>query len=307
MPRGNFWLRRVLLAVPLAAVPVVLATATAAAAGSGLDPIVPDGQSANGHHIWQLYLGISIPALVIFLLVEGLLITIVVRDRRKRQAPGYKPPRWHGNTRLEVAWTVIPLLILVGIFTFSFRDLQNDFAPSAYANADMEITISAHQFGWVFSYPEGFQVKSDGLNATPMVIPVGKLVRLRLQSTDVIHGFWVPQLTGKTDLVPGYDNFTWLKVDHTGLWRGQCTELCGTGHYSMQLRVQAMEPGDYQAWADQQLAKATATPTPSPSQRPTIQPRLSASPAAAPGASPSPGGSPAASPSTATPSPSASP
>ena len=124
---------------------------------------------------------------------------------------------------------------------------------------------------------------ADGLAASPLVIPTGKLVRLRLQSTDVIHSYWVAELTGKTDLVPGYDNYMWYKVSEPGKWRGECAELCGSGHYTMQILVQAMTPDDYQAWVSDQVAKSKATPAPS------------ASPSAAAGtASPSPGASPGA-------------
>ncbi|MDQ6771460.1 MAG: cytochrome c oxidase subunit II [Candidatus Dormibacteraeota bacterium] len=285
------WARRVAVAVPAAAAAVAVLSGPALAA-SGLDPIVPEGRSPEGFHIWQLYIVISIPAIVIFLLVEGLLLVIIVRDRRKRVGPDYKPPQWHGHAGLELSWTVAPFLIVGAIFAVSVVELVNDFAPSAYANADMQIDVSGHQFGWVFTYPEGFKVKSDGLKATPMAIPVGRLVRMRLHSTDVIHGFWVPNLQGKTDLVPGYDNFTWLKVDSPGLWRGQCTELCGTGHYSMQILVQAMSQTDYDAWVQKQEAAAVATPTPSPSA--SASPSPSASPNASP--SPSPSGSPSPSP-----------
>jgi cytochrome c oxidase subunit II len=114
-----------------------------------------------------------------------------------------------------------------------------------------------------------------------------------MQATDVIHSYWVPDLTGKTDTVPGYDNYMWYKVSEPGKWRGECAELCGTGHYTMQILVQAMTPDDYQAWVSDQVAKAKATPAPSasPSAAAGV---ASPSPGASPGASasPSPGGSP---------------
>jgi cytochrome c oxidase subunit 2 len=179
----------------------------------------------------------------------------------------------------------------------SFATLQKDFTEPAAASDNMTISVSGHQFGWVFQYPQGFSVKSDGINATPMVIPVDKVVRLQLQSTDVIHGFWVPELMGKTDLVPGYTNFTWINVHQTGEWRGQCTELCGAGHYSMQLRVRAVSQSDFDAWAAEQTAKSQATPTPSPPASPSAAASPSASPSASPGASPAPGSSPSPSPS----------
>jgi cytochrome c oxidase subunit 2 len=150
--------------------------------------------------------------------------------------------------------------------------------------------VSGHQFGWVFKYPQGFSVRSDGLNATPMVIPTNKLVRLELNSIDVIHGFWVPDLTGKTDLVPGYTNYTWLKVSQTGEWRGQCTELCGSGHYSMQLRVKAVSQSDFDTWAAQQQAAgqrgASQQATQQASAARTASPAGGSSPASSPSPSP---------------------
>jgi heme/copper-type cytochrome/quinol oxidase subunit 2 len=127
-----------------------------------------------------------------------------------------------------------------------------------------------------------------------MVIPTGKLVRLKLQSVDVIHGWWVPDLMGKTDLVPGYDNYTWIKVDQPGEWRGECTELCGQGHSTMQLRVRAVSPDDYDAWVAEQKAKANPpkpSPSPSASTRPSPGASITASPVAGAQAAPSPSGS----------------
>src|SRR5262249_31589248 len=146
---------------------------------------------------------------------------------------GYVPTQTHGNPRLEIAWTLGPALVIGLIGWFSFNELQTDFlvqGDTIAANqgpTDLAITVSSHQFGWIYTYPEGFRVASEGLDAAsnPLVVPTGALVRLTLQSTDVIHGFWVPEIMGKTDLVPGYDNFTWFKISEPGEWRGQCTEL----------------------------------------------------------------------------------
>jgi cytochrome c oxidase subunit II len=289
-----------MLACPPALVLLVLASGPTWAA-SGLNPLLPNAVSDNGHDLYNLYLLISPFAILVFILVEGLLIAIIVRYRRKKLPAGYKPPQWHGNMQLEITWTLLPFLILCVIGGVSFVTLQKDFTEPAAASDNMTISVSGHQFGWVFQYPQGFSVKSDGINATPMVIPVDKVVRLQLQSKDVIHGFWVPELMGKTDLVPGYTNFTWINVHQTGEWRGQCTELCGIGHYSMQLRVRAVSQSDFDAWAAQQTAKSQATPTPSPSPSPSASPSAaaspSASPSASPGASPAPGSSPSPSPS----------
>jgi cytochrome c oxidase subunit 2 len=256
-----------------------------ALAASGLDPLPPSGVSRNGTDIYDLYLLISIPALVVFFLVEGLLLTIIIRDRRKRHRPDYRPPQWHGNTRLEIVWTVIPFLLLVVIGALSFNELQRDFQRPDDSQTDLDIAVSAHQFGWTYAYPkEGIAVTSQGEQAAdnPMVVPTGKLVRVKLNAEDVIHGFWVPDITGKTDAVPGYDNYTWFKIDQVGEWRGECTELCGTGHATMQLRVKAVSQSDFDAWVADQKAKAAPQPTPSPS------PSASASPSPSPTTSPAP-------------------
>jgi cytochrome c oxidase subunit II len=271
-----------MLAFPPALLLVALASGSVWAA-TGLDPILPIGASDNGHDIYNLYLLISPFAILVFLLIEGLLITIIVKYRRKKLPANYRPPQWHSNRRLEVTWTLLPFLILCVIGGASFITLQRDFVQPAAASDNMTISVTGHQFGWTYQYPQGFSVNSEGFSTKPMVIPVDVLVRLQLDSKDVIHSFWVPELTGKTDLVPGYTNFTWLRVHQTGEWRGQCTELCGTGHYSMQVRVQAVSQSDFDAWVAQQARSAQPTPSASPS-----------SPSA--GASPSPGASPSASP-----------
>jgi cytochrome c oxidase subunit 2 len=300
---GTVW--RLLLAT-LAGVGALALTATPAlAVGTGLNPLVPDGASINGHHIYELYTYLISPfALFVFFLVEILLLIVIIRFRRRRQAPDYTPPQWHGNRWFEISWTLGPFVILCLIGFFSFRELQQDFVRPADSVTDLDITVSAHQFGWAYTYPEGFQVHSEGLQAVPLVIPTGKLVRLRMQSTDVIHSYWVPELTGKTDTVPGYDNYMWFKVGEPGKWRGECAELCGTGHYTMQILVQAMSPDDYQSWVNDQVARSKASPSPSasagagaaasPAPSASASPGASASPS--PSASASPGARPTASP-----------
>ena len=297
MPERSGAARRLLLAAFVGVGGVVLtATPALALGGSGLSPLVPDGRSENGHRIYELYTYLISPfAIFVFLLVEILLLLIIIRFRRRTQASDYKPPQWHGNRWFEIGWTIVPFLILCVIGYASFVELQKDFVRPADSVTDLDITVSAHQFGWIYTYPEGFKVTSEGLTATPLVIPTGKLVRLRLQSTDVIHSYWVVDLTGKTDTVPGYDNYTWLKVGQPGKWRGECAELCGTGHYTMQISVQAMTPEDYQAWVADQVTKSKATPSPSAAS----SPAAGASPAPGASASPSTTGStsPSASPS----------
>jgi cytochrome c oxidase subunit 2 len=248
---------------------VLGAIALSACGIGGLSPIFPTPVSPNGQAIYDLYVAISIPAIIIFVGVEIALLWVVVKYRRTRQAPDYVPPQVHGNTRLEVVWTVIPLMIVLAIAAGSFYTLQNNFQPRN--DAAFTVVVSGHQFGWDYTYPEGFTIHQEGTlvgDVPPFVVPVDTLVKLQFRGTDVIHSWWVPAISGKTDAVPGYDNFSWLKINQVGKWRGECAELCGTGHATMQIIVQAMSKSDYQAWVQQQVAKANASPSPSPSASP---------------------------------------
>jgi cytochrome c oxidase subunit 2 len=292
MTKGPSRLRRVLVAV-LAATPVALlaaAVATPVGAASGVNPIVPEGVSPNGQNIHWLYLNLISPfAIIVFLVVEGLLLTIILRWRRSRLPADYQPPQWHGHTVLEITWTVIPFLILCVVGFFSFRVLQDDFVRPTDAVTNLDVHVTAHQFGWRYEYPGGVVVDSEAQEAAsnPLVLPEGQMVRLRLDATDVIHSFWVPDITGKTDAVPGYSNYMWMKVDRTGEWRGECAELCGAGHATMQIRVKAVSNSEFQSWLAQKK-KAAARSSASPSASPTA----SASPAPSPSVSASPSPSP---------------
>lgn len=244
-------------------------------------------------NIYNLYLFISPFAIFIFLLVEILLLIIIFKWRRSRLPADYKPPQWHGNMALEITWTVIPFVILCAVGFYSFKELQQDFVRPADSVTDVNVTVMAHQYGWTYTYPNGVTVNSEGLQASssPLVVPVGKLVRLKLDSKDVIHSFWVPDLGGKTDAVPGYSNYTWIQADKPGEWRGECAELCGVGHATMQIRVKALPWSDYQAWLAQQKS-AQASPSPGASPSPSASPSPGASASPSPGASPSPSPSP---------------
>ncbi len=271
------------------------------------DPSVPRGVSRNGRDIWWLYLLISIPAAVVFIGVEGLLLVIIWKWRRSKLPSDYRPPQWSGHTFLELGWTVIPFLIVTLVGAASFHVMQQDEVVPAASEGTVEIHIVAHQFGWKYEYSNGVVIDQElGNSADPMVIPVGRFVRLKLDATDVIHSFWVPAITGKTDAVPGYSNYTWMKVNEPGEWRGQCTELCGVDHAQMLIIVKAVPEAEFQSWLSHQKYVQThpspkASPSPSPSP-PAASPSPGASPS--PTASPSPGASPSP---TASPSPGASP
>ncbi len=241
-----------------------LALALSSCDVGGISPIFPNPVSPNGKDIYDTYVGISIIAIIVFIGVEAALLWVVLRYRRAIQPPGYVPPQVHGHTGLEIAWTLAPLVIVLAIAGYSFAELQRDFQP--ISNEQMDIVVSAHQFGWDYDYGHNVVVHQEGTltgEVTPFVVPVNTLIKLRLRGTDVIHSWWVPAISGKTDAVPGYDNFTWLKIDHPGKWTGECAELCGIGHASMRIIVQAVSQGDFQAWFDQQKAKASPSASPS--------------------------------------------
>jgi cytochrome c oxidase subunit 2 len=254
---------------PLAILPAVFLLSSCEAPG-GISPIFPTPVSPNGQDIYNTYLGISIPAIIIFIGVEAALLWVIIRYRRSKQPAGYVPPQIHGNFKLEVVWTAVPLVIVLAIALYSFGELQKDFQP--ISNYDFEVVVSGHQFGWNYTYPQagGFTIHQEGTLAgdvTPFVVPTNTLIKLQFDSTDVIHSWWVPAITGKTDAVPGYDNFSWMKIDQPGTWRGECAELCGAGHSTMQIIVQAMSQSDFNQWVQQQAAaqQTSASPSASPS------------------------------------------
>ena len=246
---------------------VVGAIALSSCGIGGLSPIFPTPVSPNGQDIYNTYIGISIPAIIIFVGVEAALLWVVVKYRRSRQPADYVPPQVHGNTTLEIAWTIVPLIVVLGIAGYSLVELQKDFQPKP--DSVYTVVVSGHQFGWNYTYPEGFTVHQEGTLAgdvTPFVVPTHKLIRLEFQGTDVIHSWWVPAISGKTDAVPGYDNFSWLQIDQEGQWRGECAELCGVGHSTMQIIVKAVSQSAFDAWVQQQLqAQASPSPSASPS------------------------------------------
>lgn len=236
-----------------------LTIALSGCGGGGLSPIFPEPVSPNGQGIYDTYIGISIPAIIVFVGYEAALLWVAIRYRRSRQPAGYTPPQVHGHTGVELIWTAIPLVIVLTIAVYSFAELQTNFQP--INNQQMLVVISGHQFGWDYDYGNGVVIHQEGSLTSPVqpfVVPTNTLIKLQFRGTDVIHSWWVPAITGKTDAVPGYDNFSWMKIDRVGQWNGECAELCGFGHASMRIVVQAMSPSDFDAWMTQQKAKAAS-------------------------------------------------
>jgi cytochrome c oxidase subunit 2 len=217
----------------------------------------PDGEVADKQK--DLFLISMWPALVIGVLVFVALVYIMVRFRHREGSP--PPQQLHGNTRIEVAWTIAPALLLLGI---AVPTLQGIFdLGRAPASDALSVEVEGFRFGWTFEYldPEyaldsGNQLKVD----REMHVPVGREIGIYLESPDVIHSFWVPKLAGKTDVIPGRTNRMWFKADRPGTYSGQCAELCGIGHAGMRFTVVAHAQEDFDAWVDEQMSDSPPPP-----------------------------------------------
>lgn len=192
-------------------------------------------------------------AVGIFILVTGLLLYIVFRYRARRE--GELPPQVHGNTRLEIAWTIAPALVLAVVAVPTFTTLWDLSRPPAPEENALEVVVRAHQWWWEFYYPA-----ENITTANELHIPVGRKVRAKLESADIIHSFWIPKLAGKLDVIPGHTNELFFEASRPGEYRGQCVEFCGLSHANMRLRVIAQSESDFQAWVRQQQQPAR-TPT----------------------------------------------
>ena len=238
-------MRRKLLTFVLAVL-AALATAGIAAAGNGgLAPVQP--ASPNAHHIVTAYWVIVAFTAAIFFLVEGLLVVFIWKYRSRGRGRDVEGPQVHGHTRLEVIWTVIPVLILcvIGIVVF-FQLPKIDSAPAS-ANP-IHITVEGHQFYWQFDYPN----KARSINT--LYVPVDAVVHLKVVATDVIHSWWIPALGGKIQAIPGRVNNTWFQAEKAGTYGGQCAELCGVYHASMLGRVVATSQAKYEAYIGSEAA-----------------------------------------------------
>jgi cytochrome c oxidase subunit 2 len=191
-------------------------------------------------------------ALLVFVLVEGVLIYAIFRFRGKPGDP--EPHQIHGNTTVEIIWTIIPALILAFIAVPTVRGIfQTNARPGPDA---LRIEVIGHQWWWEFRYPE-----SGVVTANELVIPAGRTVELLQNSADVIHSFWPPRFSGKRDVFPGRETRLWFKADSAGLYPGQCTEFCGIQHARMAFHVRAETPEEFEGWlARMQTAGAPAAP-----------------------------------------------
>lgn len=259
----------------------------------------------------------------ICLLVLGLLIWVVVRYNKKANP---SPAKWSHNTLVEIVWTVLPVMILVGISLFSFRLL---FAYHDMPTPDLTVKATGNQWNWAYEYPDqgvpeyiSNMLPEDEAQAQgvpfrlavdePIVVPVGKTVRVLVTASDVIHAFALPAFGLKTDAIPGRVNETWFRAEREGVFYGQCSELCGVDHAFMPIQINVVSEAEFAAWvaskggsmtpataaeapggtAAQVAAGTTGAPTAAPAAADVAQPAVAEAPnpaapsAAAPAAAP---------------------
>jgi cytochrome c oxidase subunit II len=202
---------------------------------------------------------------VITLFVLALLVTVVVRFNARSNPV---PSRTTHNTLIEVAWTLIPVMILVGIAVPSFRLL---FEELDIPKADLTVKATGKQWFWSYAYPDNGKFEFDSLldkDKQPrllgvdneLVVPVNKVVRVQVTGADVIHSFAVPAFGIKIDAIPGRLNETWFKATKTGVFYGQCSELCGRDHAFMPIAVRVVNDQDFAAWVESAKKKFAALP-----------------------------------------------
>lgn len=216
------------------------------AVGSVLRVFEPDSPQARA--IFDLGVIVAVILGIIFVVVAGMIVFALMRFRWREGAPD--PNQVSGNTRIEVIWTVIPGVIVVTLFVITARTMTISDPPPAPAP---DLVVIGHQWWWEFRFP-----KTGVVAANEIHIPLGKPMSLRLDATDVLHEFWVPELTRKMTAVPGHPNHIWLEADKPGTYLGICSEFCGTQHAWMHFLIIAEPQADFDAWTRAQLQPAAA-------------------------------------------------
>jgi cytochrome c oxidase subunit II len=227
---------------PVLASPILAALLTSCSGADPQNTLAPRGDVATmtANLFWPVFW----IAVGVFVLVEFLLIFVLIRYRARRGRE--LPVQVHGNTTLELTWTAIPAIMLLGVAIPTIATLVHvDTTPD---NA-MEINVIGHQWWWEFQYPKQGIVTADELH-----VPAGVPVHVHLHSNDVIHSFWVPQLVGKQDVIPNHDGGMWFSAYEPGTYFGQCAQFCGEQHALMQFRVVAHTQSDFNSWLSSQQA-----------------------------------------------------
>jgi cytochrome c oxidase subunit II len=237
---------------------------------------LPEPQSIIARQIYDQHTMLLWICLVIFVGVFGTMFYSVLKHRKSQ---GYKAANFHHSTTVEIIWTIIPFFILVGM---AYPATKTIIAMKDTSSPDITIKTTGYQWKWGYDYitgegegisffsslatPKGQINNAAAKNENyllevdnPLVVPVGKKVRILLTANDVIHAWWVPALGAKQDAIPGYVRDTWFTADKPGTYRGQCAELCGKEHGFMPIVVEVVEPQKYAQWVAEQKKKSAAT------------------------------------------------
>lgn len=239
MPAAVPW-KRVVTAILLVSLAL---PAAALAQNGGVAP--PPSETSSGDAIRQVYwVGFAVVA-VVFVLVEAALIMFIVRFRRRRTTGADEEgPQIHGNTRLELAWTFVPAVILAGLAAFTLvKATDVEAEPASSANV-LTVRVDAHQFYWLYRYPNG------AVSLDTLYLPVDRPVALELNAADVNHSWWVPELTGKRDAIPGRVNVLNFEPRTIGTYEGQCAEHCGVQHAVMRTTVEVVSAQEFEGWLE---------------------------------------------------------
>jgi cytochrome c oxidase subunit 2 len=206
-----------------------------------------DPRSPQARAIADLFDSTMLVCVVIFAIVATLITLAIYKFRDKGGTR--KPAQTEGNTRFEIGWTLAPVLVLVGIFYLTVRAMDGSDPPP---NREPDLVVIGHQWWWEVRY------KSGVVTANEIHIPAGKSLVVGVESGDVVHDFWVPELGRKIDAVPGRKNSIWMQADAPGTYLGACAEYCGAQHAWMRILVMAESPEDYAAWEKRMLTPPTA-------------------------------------------------
>ena len=233
----------------LAALSLLLAACSAE--NNGQNSLKPKGPQAE--KIDNLFIPVFWISVVIGTLVLGAVVVFALRFRY-RKGRNENPKQIHGSTPLEIGWTIVPALILAVVAVPTIITIF-DLAKEPAGADVVKVTAIGKQWWWEFKYPE-----QNVVTANELVIPAGRPVRVSLTACDeslpnkcnVIHSFWVPELNGKRDVVPGHNNFTTIEADKPGTYLGQCAEYCGLSHANMRFRVIAKTPSEFDRWVGEQ-------------------------------------------------------
>jgi cytochrome c oxidase subunit 2 len=253
--RGRRW-----AAATLVATVICLLAACSNGPNTTFEPHTDFGRSIDD--LWKLLLHLGT---AVFILVEALLVYTIIRYRHREGQPD--PLHVHGDTRLEILWTIIPAIILAFIAVPTIRTI---FQTQARASSDaLQVEVYGHQWWWEFRYPQYGVV-----TANELYLPIGRKANFALRTVDVLHSFWVPQMGGKRDVISNHVNYLWFTPDSAsfGDWAGTCNEYCGTSHANMKFRAYTVAPADFERWAKHQAAASTfgvaAAPGPAPAAAP---------------------------------------